>query len=159
VTQGVKPTLRPIFRYYAKIVRITLLGELSTMTDYELLSLYTEYAQLFVTMVTVYISILFAYLLATYIVADKLSRVQFWLLTLLFVAVSVDIASGVLIHGARAASLQTEILRRIETPGSEIAFVDPTGLQEWLPTTIFVIYLVITLVAVAFAFQLQRKRT
>ena len=43
------------------------------MTDYELLSLYTEYPQLFVSMVTVYVSIPFAYLVAAYIVADKLA--------------------------------------------------------------------------------------
>ena len=108
------------------------------MTDYELLSLYAEYAQLFATMVTVYISVVFAYLLASYVVASKLTSVQFWLLSLLFVFVSFDIVSGVWIHGARTASLQSEILRRIEVQGSQIAFVDPSGLPMWLPNAVFV---------------------
>ena len=128
------------------------------MTNYELLSLYTEYAQLFVTMVTVYVSILFAYLLASYILADKLNRFQFWLLTVIFIAVSFDIASGIRIHGGRAASLQTEIMNRIEAPGSDIAFVDPSGLPEWLAPTVFVAYILTSLVAVAFAIQVRRRR-
>jgi len=128
------------------------------MTDYELLSLYSEYAQLFATMVAVYISVLFAYLLASYIVAEKLTRIQFWLLSLLFLYVSFDIVSGVRIHGARAASLQSEILRRIEAQDSQITFVDPSGIPMWLPDAIFATYLLISLIAVVFALQLRRKR-
>ena len=128
------------------------------MTDYELLSLYTEYAQLFSTMVAVYISVLFAYLLASYIVAEKLTRIQFWLLSILFVFVSFDIVSGVWTHGARTASLQSEILRRIEAQNSEIAFVDPSGVPMWWPKVIFVTFLLISLIAVVFALQLRRKR-
>ncbi len=128
------------------------------MTDYELLSLYAEYAQLFATMVTVYISVLFAYLLASYIVASKLTSVQFWLLSLLFVFVSFDVVSGVRAHGARAASLQSEILHRIEVQGSQISFVDPSGLPMWWPNVILVTFLLISLIAVVFALQLRRKR-
>ncbi len=128
------------------------------MTDYELLSLYAEYAQLFATMVTVYISVVFAYLLASYVIASKLTSVQFWLLSLLFVFVSFDIVSGVQAHGARTASLQSEILRRIEAQNSEIAFVDPSGIPMWWPNVIFVTFLLISLIAVVFALQLRRKR-
>jgi len=128
------------------------------MTDYELLSLYSEYAQLFATMVAVYISVLFAYLLASYIVAEKLTRIQFWLVSLLFLYVSFDIVSGVRVHGARTASLQSEILRRIEAQDSQITFVDPSGIPMWLPDAIFAIYLFISLIAVVFALRLRRKR-
>jgi len=129
------------------------------MTDYELLSLYTEYAQLFVSMVTVYVSILFAYLVAGYLVADKLTRFQFWLITGLFLFVSLDIASGIRIHGERAASLQGEIVRRIEAAESQIAFVNPSGLAEWLPPVIFVVYLLVSLIAVAFALHRRNGRS
>jgi hypothetical protein len=129
------------------------------MSNYELLSLYTEYAQLIVGGVSVYISFLFAYIVASYFVAAKLTRVQFCFITLLFAGISLHLVSVIRVHGARVVSLQNEISRRIEVYGSDIAFVSALEMPDWFPTALFIFYLLASVLAVVFALSVRKADT
>ncbi len=126
------------------------------MNNYELLSLYSEYGQLVVNVVTVYISFLFAYIVASYAVAGKLTRLQFSIITFFFAGISLHLASVIRVHGERVVSLQMEITRRIEENGSEIAFISASKIPAWFPTGLLIFYLVASVFAIAFAVHIRK---
>ena len=95
------------------------------MTDYELISLYSEQIALFNTTLTVLVTVLFSYLVAMYFVSHRLSGILFWMLNGLFILIMYAQSGGVFASGTRANNIGVQIMARIESEGSDIA------IQNW----------------------------
>ena len=99
----------------------------------ELLELYAIYIDGFTSNMMAVITLIFAYLVATYISAKNLGAFQFYATTTLFVVLTTSVASGARDLCARSVSLQSEIVRRISMEGSEISYVSVLGMPEHVP--------------------------
>ena len=129
------------------------------MTDAELLELYVDYYDAFVANVAIVITLIFAYLVASYVSAQRLNISEFYGAAALFSTFTINTALGAQNLCLRAHSLQLEIVRRIELEDSSIAFVSKAGLPEFLPDYILIVSVVSVLLAVGFAFSQRRRST
>ena len=127
------------------------------MNDADLLELYSSYSQTFTGETTLFISMLFAYVVAMFIIANRLTHLQFGALTSLFGLFSISVTMGLRGTCRRAVSLQEEIVRRIESDGSNIAFVAIDGFPVFLPEIMFVLCLSGLALALLFGFIQHRR--
>ena len=127
------------------------------MTDAELLELYVAYYDTFTANMAVMMTLIFAYLIATFVSAKKLKSYQFYATSVLFAVFTYGVVMGAVDTSARAASLQVEIVRRISEEGSQIGFVSTNGMPEFVPSQIFGLSIVSIFLAIGFAIT-QRHR-
>ena len=130
-----------------------------SMSDAELLELYAIYVDAFAGNLTVVITLIFAYLIATYISAKNLGAFQFYTTTGLFAVATTGVALGGKDLSARSVSLQNEIVRRISMEGSEISYVSVFGMPEHVPPYILGVSIVAVFLAVSFAISQRRRDT
>lgn len=121
-----------------------------------MLELYAIYVDAFTANLTVLITLIFAYLVATYISVRKLNVYQFYVTTALFGVFTMSVAMGARDMCARAVSLQAEIVRRISIEGSEISYVSAGGMPEFLPPYILGVSIVAIVLAISFAISQRR---
>ena len=127
------------------------------MSDAELLELYALYNDGFGSLMAQLITLIFAYIVASYIAAKRLSVFQFYLASSLFAVVTISVALGARDACARAISLQEEIIRRIEVEGSQISFVARDGIPSYLDSFILVICIIGVVLAISFAISERRR--
>jgi len=127
------------------------------VTDAEILELYAAYVDAFTANLALLLTLIFAYLVASFISAAKLRTYQFYVTSGLFAVFTMSVAIGARDTSARAASLQLEIARRISEEGSQIHFVSLDGIPEFLPSYILGVSIVSVLLAISFAIT-QRRR-
>ena len=90
------------------------------MTDYELISLFTEYLAALQTAFMNYVAVLFAFLIAAYLIADKLESRMVVVVVALFTLVTLQQAAPVIGAGYDCAALGSQIVER--------AAADPAGI-------------------------------
>lgn len=127
------------------------------MTNAEILELYAAYVDAFTANITLLVTLVFAYLVASFVSAKKLKPYQFYVTSSLFAVFTISVAMGAKDTCARAASLQAEIVRRISEEGSQIPYVASDGIPEFLPSYILGVSIVSVLLAISFAIT-QRRR-
>ena len=103
------------------------------MSDAELLEMYVEYYNAFASNVTLIITLLFGYIIASVFAAQRLTLYQLIATTTLFVVFTLNVAMGARATCNTAYSLQVELVRRIDEEGSQIAYVSLDGFPEYLP--------------------------
>ena len=92
------------------------------MTDYELVSAMTDSLNLLWTIFATYVSIVFAFLVASYLVARKLAVGIVWLVLTLYSVVSVWAMFGLNRTTSTVIGLATEIKRMALDPGSTLGW-------------------------------------
>ena len=83
-----------------------------TMTDYELVYLFVEIVKAHETSFMKYVAVLFSFLLAGYLVADKLESKMVFIIVGLFTLVALQMLSNIFGFGTDVASLGVEIQSR-----------------------------------------------
>ena len=127
------------------------------MTDAELLELYALYNESFASIVALIITLIFAYIVASYVAAKHLSVFQFYLASSLFAVFTITVALGARDTCARARSLQEEIVRRIEAEGSQIGFVSRYGIPDYLDSYMLAISIIGVVLAIGFSISERRR--
>lgn len=127
------------------------------MTNFELITLYSDHVSLFLTGITVVTTILFSFVVGMYLMAGRLNLVLLICLTALFAAVSFGLVGGIYAAGSRAASLGKEIVYRIQTDGSEISWMYSGVIPQDLPRNFYYFFVVAIVLAVVFAFLRRRE--
>ncbi|MDH3647740.1 MAG: hypothetical protein OER80_13310 [Gammaproteobacteria bacterium] len=128
------------------------------MTDYELISLFSEQISIFIDIMTMAMTILISYLAAMFFVSWRLPGILFWILNFLFGGLVVLVLSpGIYAAGVRAVSIGQQISARIETEGSEIAWLSLHPLPPGGPEVTASAFLLSAVLAVFFAVGWRRK--
>jgi len=84
------------------------------MTDYEILSLFSEFAGNTQDTFINYVGVLTAFIVAGYLVADKLTKMMLVILVALFSIVAIQQGTALLLHWGDQAGLLAEIQAREE---------------------------------------------
>ena len=92
------------------------------MTDYEIVSALTDSLTLLWTIFATYVSIVFAFLVASYLVARKLASGIVWLVLTLYTVVSVWAVFGLSRTSSTVIGLASEIKRMALEPGSTLGW-------------------------------------
>ena len=129
------------------------------MSDAELLELYAIYFDAFAANMALVITLVFAYLIASYVSAQKLNAFQFYATSALFTIFTFSVVMGAHDISKRAASLQLENVRRITEDGSSISYVAAAGMPEYLPQYILGVCSIAIVLAVVFAISQRRRDT
>lgn len=127
------------------------------MTDYELISLYTEQVSLFFTVITVLTTILFSFLAGMYFIAGRINMALVIVLSALFGVVSFGLVGAVYAAGARAVSLGEQMVMRINAQGSDIAWLFPGVMPDGLPRNFYYFFLIAILLALLFVMLRRRE--
>lgn len=128
------------------------------MTDFELISLYTEQIALLNTVTTLLFTILFSYLIAMYFVSRRLSGFLFWILNGLFFMIMFAQSGAVRALGSRAVSIGVQIVARIEAEGSEIAWLSMRYIPPNIPRVMYYFFIVGTILAIVYAVIRRRDK-
>jgi len=128
------------------------------MTDFELITLYTEQIALLNTVTTLLFTILFSYLIAMYFVSRRLSGFLFWILNGLFFMIMFAQSGAVHSLGARAVSIGIQIVARIEAEGSEIAWLSMRYIPPNIPRVMYYFFIVGTILAIVYAVIRRRDK-
>ena len=126
------------------------------MSDAELLELYAIYVDAFAANVAIAMTLVFAYLAATYISAKNLNAFQFYLTTGLFAVFTWSVAMGAFDLGQRTVSIQSEILRRISMEDSQISYIAVDGMPGFIPPFILGVVAVAVVLSILFALSIRR---
>lgn len=129
------------------------------MSDAELLELYAQYVEAFSANMTIAITLVFAYLVAAYLSAKKLSVIQFYSTTGLFAVFTLSVAMGAYDLGHRTVSIQSEILRRISAQDSQISYIAADGMPEFIPPYILGVIAIAVILSIAFAISFRQGDT
>ncbi len=129
------------------------------MTDYELVSLYTEQISLFNNIVTLLVTILFSYLVAMYFVCRRLSGFLFWILNGLFMLIMFAQSGAVSATGVRAVSIGLQIVTRVEAEGSEIAWLSMRYIPPNIPKVLYYFFIVGSILAIVYAILRRRDES
>jgi len=127
------------------------------MTDFELITLYTEQVSLFFTVITVLTTILFSFLAGMYFIAGRINMALVIVLSALFGVVSFGLVGAVYAAGARAVSLGEQMVARINAPGSEIAWLFPGVMPDGLPRNFYYFFLIAIFLALLFVMLRRRE--
>jgi hypothetical protein len=128
------------------------------MSNIDLLLLYGEYIGILYTMLGFLTTLVFAYIVANYVVVHHLSWTMYGLLTALYLILAVSIAGSLARLVSLLDNVTSQILLRIDNGDAAVAFIDPQGLEIWLPTNIFLVWSFIIAVSVGFAIKLKVDR-
>ena len=129
------------------------------ISDAELLELYAIYADAFVANVAIAMTLVFAYLAATYVSAKSLNAFQFYLTTTFFAVFTISVAMGAFDLGQRTVSIQSELLRRISLEDSQISYIAVDGMPSFIPPFILGVFVFAVLLSIVFAFSIRRGET
>ena len=88
------------------------------MTDFEIANLFTEYFALMQSQIINYASVLFAFLLAGYLIASKLQRVMATVIVVIFSAFAIDSLMTTWFLGIDVVELQL-LMRELVASGSQ----------------------------------------
>ena len=127
------------------------------MSDFELITLYSDHVSLFLTGITVVTTILFSFVVGMYLMAGRLNLFLLICLTALFALVTFGLIGGIYAAGSRAASMGQELVQRIQADGSEIAWMYSGVIPPDLPRNFSYFFLVAIALAVLFAFLRRRE--
>ncbi|MEM9529849.1 MAG: hypothetical protein AAGA23_02900 [Pseudomonadota bacterium] len=127
------------------------------MSDAELLELYSEYSQTFTGETSLLISLVFAYVVAMFVAARRLTNFQYVSMASLFALFALSVTMGLRGTCYRAVSLQQEIVRRVQEQGSEISFVATDGFPWFLPELIAALCFAAVIAALVFGHQQRRQ--
>lgn len=127
------------------------------MSDFELITAYSEQISLFFTAITVLTTILFGFLIAMHLVAGRLNLLLLLLVCGLFSVVSFGFAGAILATGYRAASIGEQLVVRIEAEGSAIHWMYPGIIPPHLPSVFFYLFNFSIVLSLLFAFLRRRE--
>jgi hypothetical protein len=127
------------------------------LSNFELITLYSDHVSLFLTGITVVTTILFSFVVGMYLMAGRLNLVLLVCLTALFAAVTFGLIGGIYAAGSRAASLGIEIVSRIQADSSEISWMYSGVIPRDLPRNFYYFFLVAIVLAVVFVFLRRRE--
>lgn len=128
------------------------------MTDFELLTAYTDQVDLLLGVLSLVITILFSYVVGMFFIAQRLSLVLFWIMNALYFLVMYLQLGALAATGRRAASIGLELVRRIEAPGSGIAWLIPNVIPQNVPTVLYWFFFSGLLLSIVFAVLRRRER-
>ena len=126
------------------------------MSDFEIITAYSEQISLFFTAITVLTTILFGFLIAAQMVAGRLSLLLLFLVCGLFSVVSFGFVGAIYATGMRAQSIGEELVARISAEGSAIHWVYPGIIPPDLPRIFFYLFTLAIILSLLFAF-IRRK--
>jgi hypothetical protein len=89
----------------------------------ELITAYAEYNELSLIMMGTLITLVSAYLVATFLAASRLSWFQFGFVSIAFVLVSVDLVFGMYFHWEMSISIHNELMQRVNETDSPVGFL------------------------------------
>lgn len=92
------------------------------MTDFEIANLFTEYFALMQSQIINYASVLFAFLLAGYLIASKLQRVMATVIVVIFSAFAIDSLMTTWFLGIDVVELQLLMRERVASGSQELTF-------------------------------------
>ena len=92
------------------------------MTDFEIAELFTEYFALMQTQIINYASVLFAFLLAGYLIASKLQRIMALVIVVIFSAFAIDALLTTWFLAIDVVELQLLMRERVANGSQELAF-------------------------------------
>lgn len=92
------------------------------MTDFEIAELFTEYFALMQTQIINYATVLFAFLLAGYLIASKLQRVMATVIIVIFTAFAFDALMTTWFLAIDVVELQLLMRERVANGSQELAF-------------------------------------
>ena len=92
------------------------------MTDFEIAELFTEYFALMQTQIINYATVLFAFLLAGYLIASKLQRVMATVIVIIFTAFAIDALLTTWFLAIDVVELQLLMRERVANGSRELAF-------------------------------------
>ena len=127
------------------------------MTDFELITAYSEQIALFFTAITVLTTILFGFLIAVHLVAGRLGLFLLVLASGLYTVVSFGFSGAIFATGARAVSLGGQLVSRINAEGSEISWLFPGIMPPHLPTVFFFLFNIAILLSLLFVVVRRRE--
>jgi hypothetical protein len=126
------------------------------MTVPELVSAYSEYNQLSVMLLGTLLTLISAYLVATFLAVDRLSWLQLSVISAMYLLFSVDLAIGMYFHWEMAISIHNELMLRVHREDSTVGFLfSPEGSRS--AVTPLLISLGSIVLSVVFAVQNKRK--
>ena len=128
------------------------------MSDTDLLFLYSEYLQAFYTTLGFLTTILFAYIVASFVTVHRLSWGQFSMLAILHFLLSSSLAASVANQAEMLSNYANEIATRISVEGSPIGFINPESLDPWAPIELLIFWVAATLISIGFAAKLKIDR-
>ena len=130
------------------------------MTDYEMLSVFTEFWNIIWVIFATYLSVTFAFLVVGYLVATKLKPMMVSLIVALYSLVALWCTFGINRFVVNAPELSREIKRAVVESESTLGWSAVATTPEFVISAIPIILLVLTVAAyagsVAFSFH-QRK--
>ena len=127
------------------------------MTVPELIGAYSEYNQGSVILLGTLITLISAYLVATFLAADRLSWFQLLLISAMYMLFCSDLAFGMWFHWEMAISIHDELMLRVREEGSTVQFLfDPEASRSSAMVPL-VLVLVSVISSVVFAIHNKRK--
>ena len=127
------------------------------MTDFEIITAYSEQISLFFTAITALTTILFGFLIAAQMVAGRLSLLLLFLVCGLFAVVSFGFAGAIYATGMRAVSIGEELVVRIAAEGSAIHWIYPGIIPPHLPRIFFYLFNLAIVLSLLFTFIRRRE--
>ena len=127
-----------------------------SMTDFEVVIAYTEQVDLLFSVLSLVITILFSYLVGMFFIGKRLSLVLFWIISVLYFLVMYLQLAAVSATGRRAASLGVELVRRINSEGSAIGWMNSQVIPANVPTVLY--WFFFTALVLSIVFSVLRRR-
>ena len=119
------------------------------MTDYEIVSVFNEFVSTTWSIFATYVSIIFAFLVASYLVASKLVPRIVAVVIVLFTLVSFWAVWGLNRTAANLVASIAEIKRRVQQDGASLGWLPATSIPDAMLHAIP--FLITTVAVVAFA--------
>ena len=133
------------------------------MSDFELMYLFNDATNVVTNYFSLYITIVFAFLVCAYLVADKLSRHMVYIIIALYTIISLSIGYTLNRFTQNVTNLGLEIMRLIETGQSQLTWStladdidNPAGLMFY-PTTMIIVVLISYTGSLLFFFYQRRQ--
>ncbi|MFT7652506.1 MAG: hypothetical protein ACI9ON_002485 [Limisphaerales bacterium] len=124
----------------------------------ELISAYSEYNQLSQMLLGTLITLISAYLVATFLAVDRLSWFQLSVISVMYLYFSVDLAGGYYFHSEMAISIHDELMLRIKAEDSAVQFLFDPGTSRSSAIAPLVVAVASVLFSIVFAIHNKRKR-
>ena len=122
----------------------------------ELIDAYSEYNQLSVMLLGTLLTLISAYLVATFLAVDRLSWLQLSVISAMYMLFSVDLAMGMYFHWEMAISIHDELMLRVRQEDSPVGFLfSPEGSRSAVAPLLISLGSIV--LSVAFAVQNKRK--
>ena len=128
------------------------------MSNYELLTLYSEQVTMFFTAITIMMTVLFSYLVGAFFIGRQLPALLFWVLNGLALCFLFLLSGAITASGNRAVGIGQELVRRIHADGSDIAWMSTNFMPAIAPPAVQIFILAASVLAVVYAMVHRRHR-